>query len=194
VGFNLIWAKVFSVSCCAIVLYQLSRGLGRHADTLDERDVTILLELLFANYFLYNTGLSLAKLSVLLFYARIFDTGSSRFRYALYVTHALVLAWLLGICLSTLFLCKPIQKQWLPDIPGTCANTGGLWLGSAIPSVIIDLVILVLPLLMLWRLKTKKSRKLLTIGIFICGYWHVLSGNRNKLTITVLYWCHSEDS
>ena len=133
--------------------------------------MTMFLKMLFAQYFIYDAGVSLTTFSALLFYTRIFTSQSARFRRTIWMTHALVLLWLLGIWFATLFLCSPIQKQWNPTVDGSCGDTGGLWLGSAIPSVIIDAIILALPMPMLWRLKLKRSRKILVTGVFICGYW-----------------------
>ena len=48
--------------------------------------------------------------------------------------------------------------------------------------MIIDLCILVMPLPMLWGLQTSRNRKLLTTGIFVCGYWSVaLTDKRREL-------------
>ena len=148
--------------------------------------MTRFLQILFAQYFLYDAGISLVKLSALLFYTRIFTSQSPRFRHIIWMTHVLVLLWLLGIWFATLFLCSPIQKQWNPTVAGNCGDTGGLWLGSAIPSVIIDVIILALPMPMLWRLKLMRSRKILITGVFVCGYW-----SDSPLRTNILYHTHS---
>ncbi len=55
-------------------------------------------------------------------------------------------------------------------IDGHCSNEDTLWLGSVIPSVIIDLIILIMPLPMIWKLQMKLTKKILIMGVFMCGY------------------------
>lgn len=79
-------------------------------------------------------------------------------------------AWLIGILLSVTFMCNPIQKAWDVTLPGTCLNTGELWMGSGLTSLIIDVIILVMPLPMLWKLQIKTMRRIQISGVFVCGY------------------------
>ena len=128
------------------------------------------LKLLWVEYYIFDAGTSIAKASALLFYARIFGQTHSRFRYALWVVHGMNVAWLIGILLAVVFECSPIEKAWKPQLPGHCANTRTLWLGSGLPSLIIDIFILLMPLPPLWKLQMKPTRKYLIMGVFICGY------------------------
>lgn len=150
-------------------------GLGRHLADIDPSNLLPFFTVLFAVYFTYDAALVLLKASALLFYSRIFlnKQYSTWFSTALYVTHFLNIAWFLGIVLSSAFMCKPIAKSWNPLLEGTCGSTPGLWLGSAIPSVVIDLIILLLPLPMIWSLKMSTARKSGITAIFVCGYWCV---------------------
>ena len=130
-----------------------------------------LLKLLWVEYYIFDTGTSLAKSSALFFYARIFNSANNKkFKYALWATQAAVFLWLFAILISVVFSCIPVQKTWQPWIEGHCSNEDTVWLGSVIPSIIIDFVILILPLPMLWKLQIKPLQKLLVTGIFICGY------------------------
>ena len=128
------------------------------------------LKALFSVYFIYDVGITLTKSSALFFYARVFTTNDKRYRFALWGTQLLVLAWIIAILIATVFLCIPVKKSWLPDTTGHCQDTQTLWLGSAISSVIIDLMILVMPMPMLWKLQLKLSRKIFITGVLICGY------------------------
>jgi hypothetical protein len=151
-------------------------GLGRHFVDIEPANTLPFFTVLFAVYFAYDTALVLLKASALLFYARIFlgrQYHATWFSWCLYLTHFLNIAWYLGIVFSSAFMCKPIAKSWNPTLEGHCGSTPGLWLGSAIPSVAIDLIILLLPLPMIWSLKMNKARKLGIMAIFVCGYWYV---------------------
>jgi len=131
------------------------------------------LKIIFVIYFIYDSALFLTKLSALLFFSRIFPAyaNAAWFNIIIYVTHGLNVAWFLGIIFGTLFMCNPIAKNWNPMLDGTCGETTALWYGSAIPSVIIDLIILLLPLPKIWGLQTSRARKGGIIAIFLLGYW-----------------------
>ena len=75
------------------MLYYISIGLGKHFDTIPPQDQVRGLEALFAVYFTYVIGISLAKTSALFFYSRVFTTHDPRFRWALWITQGLQLTY-----------------------------------------------------------------------------------------------------
>lgn len=132
------------------------------------------LKLLYGGYFVYDIGICLAKFSALLFYARLFSgANTGLFRFSLWATAGLVVAWLFFAIPSTIWQCTPIAKAWNPLLPGHCLDNYKWWLGSAISSVIIDAIILTLPLRKLWKLQLKPLKKLLVAAVLVCGYWLV---------------------
>ncbi|ROV99191.1 hypothetical protein VPNG_08249 [Cytospora leucostoma] len=48
------------------------------------------------------------------------------------------------------------------------------WIGAAVPSVVIDIIILILPLPKLWHLKINTARKIGLMTVFILGYCVVI--------------------
>ena len=46
-------------------------------------------------------------------------------------------------------------------------------MGVTIPNIFVDLLILVLPLPMLWRLQMDMKKKILLTANFMLGYWYV---------------------
>ena len=61
--------------------------------------------------------------------------------------------------------------------------------------MLIDLCILVLPLPMLWGLQAGRGKKLLVMGVFVCGYWYVLFLSTPvffefMLFSSTLFWLH----
>ena len=106
-------------------------GLGRHIKDVPPYQVTAGLKLLYAGYIFCDIAISLPNLSVLFFYARIFKV-SQRFSWALWLVGALVVLRNLQAVLLAIFQCRPIDKAWHPQRPGSCINTYQWWLGSAI--------------------------------------------------------------
>lgn len=155
------------------ILGMVSHGLGRRAKTVPGEDLLEFGKVLFAGYFAYDIALALTKCSALLFFSRIFPRrqSSAWFTWCLYGIHALNASWLIGILVGTVMICQPVAKNWLTDLPGHCGPPSSLWIGSAVPSAFIDLLILLLPLPKVWSLQLSKARRLGIIGIFMLGYW-----------------------
>ena len=63
-----------------------------------------------------------------------------------------------------------MEKAWVPTDSGHCLNIGAWYLGTALANVILDIMILLLPVPILWRLKMEKTKRLLVILVFACGY------------------------
>lgn len=201
-------AAMINVAVCGIGLKMCDIGMGRHVEVVSPDNLTLFAKLLWTEYFVFDTGTSVAKASALFFYSRLFTQAHTRFRYCIYAVHALNALWLVGIIFSVIFECTPIEKVWNSSLPGRCDNSRTLWLGSGIPSLILDVFILVLPVPMLLRLQMSPSRKLLAVGVIILGYLVVVvsigrlvsivksgSGLETDPTyniITPVYWLGSE--
>lgn len=155
-----------------ICFAMLNYGLGHHIWVADPSKLTTFFKLLYSIYYVYDFALAVTKVSALLFLSRIFPKRQSPawFNYAIYATHALNVAWLIGIIFGTVFQCNPVQKGWSPMMDGKCGSTNALWLGSAVPSVVIDLVILLLPLPRIWGLQMSRAKKGGITLVFLLGY------------------------
>ncbi|CAL8578613.1 hypothetical protein XPA_004382 [Xanthoria parietina] len=183
----------FTITSNSIVCYMISLGLGKHIANIPPANTTEQLKVLYACYILYDTSISLPKTSVLLFYARIFGTQAKPFKYALYCTHFLVAGWLLSISMLGVFLCDPVEKYWNQLLPGHCHPNSALWLGTAIPSVGIDLILLLLPLPMLWRLQMDRSRRILIMTVFAFGYCVIVISLGRLITVVSTAAALNED-
>ena len=161
----------FSLITLSLGLYMVRLGLGKHFTEIPPENVHKQLKALYGLYICYDFGIALPKTSAAFFYMRIFGTQTKSFKYALWITHFLILLWFLFSLLFGVFQCNPVRKHFEPELPGHCVPTSTLWLSGAIPSVIIDFLLLVLPLPMLWRLKMKMSRRILIMMVFVSGYW-----------------------
>ena len=144
--------------------------MGQHVKELAPADIKQLLKVLWASYFMSDLSAGLAKASCLLFYARTFTTQRRWFRYGLWLGHTLNSLWWLTSIARVLLLCSPVERYWDRTKPGYCRSLSALYAGSAIPSVVIDVYVLVLPLPIIVGLSMKTSRKFLVAGAFFCGY------------------------
>ncbi|KAI2464631.1 hypothetical protein F4781DRAFT_436226 [Annulohypoxylon bovei var. microspora] len=182
----------FALAAVPWILAQLSvsfvalgEGFGRHAAVLDIPDLLHVAKNIFVIYFLYDAGLFLTKESALLFLRRIFPAHASPawFNRSLWIGHVLNVAWIIGIFFGTLFMCNPIEKNWNTSVPGYCGSTSGLFIGSAVPSVFIDLFILLLPVPRILSLQMNSARKFGVIIVFVLGYCVVIVSLGRLVTV-----------
>ena len=136
--------------------------------------------------FLYNTGITLVKLSALCFYARVFRV-SRVLRIILWTVGSLVVSWWITFDILAILTCNPPKKQWDTAIEGHCIDSYGSFIGAAAPNVLIDVIILVLPMPMLWKLNVKLRRKLALIGAFAVGYWLVKSRRSHRSLLLIKF-------
>jgi hypothetical protein len=161
---------MLNIAVCGVGIKLVNLGMGLHIQVVDPANIELFLKLLWVEYYIFDSGTAIAKTSALFFYARIFGVVNTTFKYALWTVHALNLFWLVGFLFAVGFECTPVEKAWKPSLPGKCANTGVLWLASGIISLFIDILILLMPLPMLWKLRMRMTRKIQVIIVFVCGY------------------------
>lgn len=158
----------FTLAICALSIYWAYLGLGQRFIYVD----TSLIDLdflLFMVYMLYVTGLTLVKLSVLLFYVRVFRTVQA-YRVAFWIVGLIVVAWCVAQSFVALLACIPIQSAWDSSIPGRCVSMEAASVGSSVTDILTDFILLVLPVPMVWNLQISFRRKIGVVGVFIAGY------------------------
>ncbi|KAI1389500.1 uncharacterized protein F4822DRAFT_427848 [Hypoxylon trugodes] len=169
----------------AVTILSVENGLGRHLWALSEQQLDSVLKLLWVVYWVYDATLLLTKASALLFLTRIFHHHKKTewFNVLVLITHGLNVAWFLGIIIATILFCNPIERNWKPTVPGTCGIQNNLYLGSAIPSVSIDFIILILPLPKVWHLHTSPARKWGISLVFALGYGVIVASLGRLITV-----------
>ncbi|OTA81902.1 hypothetical protein M434DRAFT_45113, partial [Hypoxylon sp. CO27-5] len=169
----------------SLIFYMLSLGLGRHINTLPTENIAESLIVIYVIYFIYDIGLFLTKESALFLFSRVFtrQAHTSWFNYGLWAAHALNISWLLGIIFGTVFMCDPVAKNYIPSLDGRCGDTGALWIGSAVPSVLIDLIILLLPLPKIWGLQMSIAKKSGITLVFVLGYCVIIVSLGRLITV-----------
>lgn len=112
------------------------------------------------------------KMSILLFYLRLFAT--KQFCIAAYTIMFVVCLWCIEQVLASLLICKPISYNWqFKTQQGTCGNTMANCIAGAAINVFTDLVILLLPMPIIWRLQIPTRSKLSLSFIFGLGFMYV---------------------
>lgn len=116
----------------------------------------------------YTPATCLAKLSLLFFYLRI--TPQLWFLRTTKMLMWIIVAYTVGITLSNLFACRPIQAAWDGSIVDRqCINTGALYIATAALNITTDITMLILPIPVVMPLQMSKRQKAEVVGIFALG-------------------------
>ncbi|PYI25960.1 hypothetical protein BP00DRAFT_451630 [Aspergillus indologenus CBS 114.80] len=111
-----------------------------------------------------------AKISILVFYVRIFSTRN--FKVAAYIVGAIVLGHGVGVLLAAIFQCWPIDYTWNKTTGiegGSCFNQQAFYRYVSPPNILTDVLLLILPLPYVWKLHTSRGHKLALTGVFLLG-------------------------
>ena len=118
---------------------------------------------------LYSLIVSTIKISLVLFYRRLFHVNC-RFRtLAEFYIGALVIFGICGIC-TTVFACRPINAYWDKTITtAQCLSYLKVYLAWTVVGLCTDLMTLIMPLPLLWRLQLPLKQKMSLSIIFVLG-------------------------
>ncbi|KAI0190173.1 hypothetical protein EV127DRAFT_495319 [Xylaria flabelliformis] len=127
-----------------------------------------------------------AKISICLFYRRVFPTPSFR-RLSLLVM-GIATAWFIGTEVANLAICVPIDIFWHRMKPGRCLNFNLFYLINGIAETIIDIVILALPVRAVFSVQIPTRTKFLVSGIFLLGGFVIVTN------ILRIYYSYQPDA
>jgi len=191
---------------CAQVLgmagYGVSRGLGRHIWVTPPDSVRAWALSLFIAELGYFFTIVFVKWSILAFYWRSFHVRRS-IRIPIWTLATVVGLWGTAVILVTIFQCQPTQAFWMrfdPDNPlppsqyHCGVNDNKFFYGNAIPNIVTDIAMLMLPVPYIYTLQLRSGQKLALAGIFLVGLFvtivsvirlnYLLKGNLEDPDIT----------
>lgn len=102
-------------------------------------------------------------------YRRLFSHTSKNFHWQINVIITIVAVWGGGIILTAFFLCVPMEKNWYPQVEGTCIPIIPFYYGLQIPNIVTDLLIIVVPIREVMLLQLNKRLKTGAITMFALG-------------------------
>lgn len=146
-------------------------GLGQDIWTVPFENITSILKVYYFDEDLYLTCLPLVKISMLLFYLRIFP--QKWFRISCFVTMAACAAYAIAFLLVSVWQCRPISYAWTNwhgETTGVCNDINAQGWTSAALNVVLDLVVLGLPLPVIAKLELNKRKKALFLLMFCVGF------------------------
>ncbi|CAG8976535.1 hypothetical protein HYALB_00011012 [Hymenoscyphus albidus] len=141
--------------------------LGRHIQLLTRHQTEQFLKFQMALTFLNSAAVTLPKFCILCLYHRVFKPKP--YRHAIYFIAAFLTAHWLAHFILQLSVCTPFEKQWHPWVKGHCLNSFKSYIWLVLPSIAADMMIIILPLPMIWKLQTSIGQKLGLTATFLAG-------------------------
>ena len=91
---------------------------------------------------------------------------------------AIFVLFLIAGTTTSLGLCHPIERNWNRAVPGHCGDGNTALFASAIVGTILDILTVVLPLPIVWRLQMAVQKKVAITATFALGLRYVTSNPR----------------
>lgn len=108
---------------------------------------------------LYLAAATLPKLAILALYLRIFVTAP--YRIACWTLAAILTANWIGTTVAGFLTCIPLRFLWDHTVPGGhCFNINAYFRWSSLTNVITDVIMLILPLPVIWKIQTSRNVKI----------------------------------
>lgn len=145
-------------------------GLGEDVWTVPFDKITEFARILYVCEWLYYLQIALVKLTLLLFYLRIFPKPI--IRKLIWATVVFDIVWAFAFIVASIFQCQPISYYWMSwdkEHVGKCININALAWTNAIISLVMDVWMLVLPLYEIFQLQLSWRKKIGVAFMFFVG-------------------------
>ncbi|KAI0856356.1 hypothetical protein F4860DRAFT_416745 [Xylaria cubensis] len=160
-------AAIFALGQTVLFALLVFGGLGHHAQTVPAPNQFSIPKVLFSFELFHIISLNLGKLSALFFYLKLFNNKS-----AARITKLGIVAVSLGtvgLILWQFLFCHPLYKMWEWDGLENCGDRQPLYVAVCVWSIFTDLLVLVVPLPIIWKLKMERTQKLRLSWLFTAG-------------------------
>ncbi|KAI0538856.1 hypothetical protein GGR58DRAFT_279818 [Xylaria digitata] len=168
----MIVALIFTYGTLVITILGAKAGAGRHLWALHPQDVADIFRLLYSYTFIYAGSVSFTKLSILLFYRRLFERGSTWFHIRLGFAAFFTAGYLLSIWAVAAALCQPTEFFWtqfLGVTDGKCLNINASFLSLTVLNLVADLLVLVVPIPEILALQMGTKKKIGVCAVMLLG-------------------------
>ena len=123
---------------------------------------------LLVNSCLYAATITAARLSILLFYRRVFSVYATLTHITTFLVF-LSVCWWITVEATILSYCVPLEAHWNLRVRGQCIDFGLFFIILSVVELIIDISILCLPIWVIPRLQLNFKNKAILLCIFLLG-------------------------
>ncbi|KAL9006292.1 MAG: hypothetical protein Q9188_000949 [Gyalolechia gomerana] len=153
-----------------VLLPGVYSGLGKHVLAVGLPNAQRYIKTQYANMFLWAFAMATIKVSILLFYRRVFPPGATSQKWR--ICHITLLVATVILCVISVFgsgfECTPVAFVWDLTIPGGhCIDLIALARFTSISNTITDILILSLPIPIILGLQMNRPKKNGICGLFL---------------------------
>jgi len=130
----------------------------------------------------YKAAINLVKCCILLLYLRLFNVVRW-FRLSCWGLLTIVAMYCTASIMATIFQCRPVIRAFDKDTPGTCIDTAKFWFANAGFSIATDIMILLLPMPLVWKLEVPVTQKVALVAVFTVGIFAVITSCMRVTTL-----------
>ena len=145
-------------------------GVGYHADAVSPTTLQTWLQLSKVLEFTYTPAVMFSKLAALFLYYQVFETQIYR-RIIIGIGVIIVLQGVIAFILA-FTICQPFRYFWTQVVDvndGSCGDVMLFYKSYSIPSLVTDLVMLVLPWPILLKLQMPRTEKIGLLLTFLAA-------------------------
>ncbi|GKZ17729.1 hypothetical protein AbraIFM66951_010865 [Aspergillus brasiliensis] len=164
----MIFAAILSTVMTGVTLKMLDFGLGKHMwDVPLEYFTPWFLKFNVIAAIIYCAGTGFTKVSVCLFYLRIFP--SRGFRFAVWSIVFVAVGYNVASVLANVFSCTPIAAAWDLTLPSHCMNRPVFYFANAGLGIFTDFATVLVPIPWLRRLQMPARQKVAVGSMLAMG-------------------------
>ncbi|WQF78457.1 hypothetical protein CDEST_03471 [Colletotrichum destructivum] len=160
---------IFTVMLNTSVFLKLRFGEGFHIWEITASNFVEIQKWLYIGSLFYSPAAFFTKSAILLLTIRVFSVNKTVAR----TLHGLLLFFLLCYIpaeVAKAAVCIPVRAFWDPSTPNfKCINQSKLFTYDSSLSITSDLIILVVPVVLTWKLKVSTIKKIKIIGLLGAG-------------------------
>lgn len=150
----------------------LSAGVGKPLWEITEHEFEIWFQGILTSAWVYPIMSAAIRVSIILFYLRIFGYNNKMVKYSVWVLLGMQVAYIITFCVLPAFICNPVHKFWKPlERAEFCDDFYYYHTSVALygASLFFDVALLVLPIFPVWNLQLPLRKKIGVATIFMLG-------------------------
>ncbi|PSN64929.1 hypothetical protein BS50DRAFT_47370 [Corynespora cassiicola Philippines] len=165
------WTIIACVLLCwaiSIDIWIFAPIVGINMTRIPQRDAALTIsKFLWVNEMPFSIVLGLVKISILLFYARLFS--ASLFKQVSWAMIIIITMWTIAILLVSIFKTNPVSGIWTNPEETYAINDSAYVISVAAMSLAFDCIILIMPIFVIRKLQMPLRRKIGVMLVFWLG-------------------------
>ncbi|KAI1410736.1 hypothetical protein F5Y13DRAFT_192062 [Hypoxylon sp. FL1857] len=171
-------------------------GFFVHQWDIRVRDFTTLLYIIHVGSNCYAVTMLIMKASILREWSRIFVPHGTRnaFFWTCHIVMSVNIAFYAAIVIAENLSCFPYRRIWDKTVPGsTCIDTKATAVAASAINIVLDIITLILPQRIIWRLQMPIKQKIGVSLVFMIGVLACVSAIA-RLAYSTQYYTSADTS